>query len=114
VPLQVMHVWRSIPDMEMVSLDPFVYSTAEARRDAEQLIEAVLNGWPDLYPDVPVRRVPFCHVDVPATLGDASAEASLLVLGPPRRSCSGRRRLGRVGRRLIGGARCPVAFMPAT
>jgi nucleotide-binding universal stress UspA family protein len=112
VPLHLMHVWQSIPDLALVSVDPFVYGLGEARRDAEQLIETALDGLLDRFPQVPVRRVPFCHSDVLATLCDASARASLLVLGPARPVGTGRGRLGRVGRRLIDESRCPVAFVP--
>jgi nucleotide-binding universal stress UspA family protein len=108
VALQLVHVWSNIPDMDLASVDPFVYDLAEARRDAERLIEAGLDGWAQKYPEVRVERIPLYQLDVAATLSEASAEASLLVLGH-RRDGSGRRLLGRVTRSLIDESRCPIA-----
>jgi nucleotide-binding universal stress UspA family protein len=110
VPLQLVHVWSNIPDMELASVDPFVYDLAEARRDADRLIVAELDGWAQKFPEVTVQRIPLYRLDVATTLADAAAQASLLVLGPPRRVRSGRRSLGPIRYSLINNSRCPVAL----
>lgn len=108
-PVRVVHVWVNIPDMEYASVDPFVYDLAEAGRDAEELIEEAIDGRDERYPQVSVQRVPLYRVDVAETLVDASADASLLVLGPPRFDRSGAAALGPVTEAVMDHAGCPVA-----
>lgn len=110
VPLQVVHVWLNIPDMELASVDPFVYDLAEAGRDADRLIQATLAGWAGKYPQVRVERVPIYQVDVADTLTGVSAQASMLVLSPPHLDDGGTRLLGHVSLALIDASRCPVAL----
>jgi nucleotide-binding universal stress UspA family protein len=110
VPLQLVHVWSNIPDMELASVDPYVYDLAEARRDADRLIAAELDSWAEKYPEVPVQRIPIYRLDVAATLRRTAARASLLVLGSPRPDASGRRGLGPIRRTLIDDCQCPVAL----
>jgi hypothetical protein len=105
VALRAVHVWLNIPDMELASVDPFVYDLAEAGRDADRLIRAALRGWVDRYPQVRVERTPLYRTDVADTLIGACADAGLLVLGQPRHS-----QLGPVGRALTDSARCPVGI----
>jgi nucleotide-binding universal stress UspA family protein len=108
VPLRAVHVWVNIPDMELASVDPFIYDLAEAQRDADRLIDATLAGWSQKYPQVTVERLPIYQVDVAAGLTEAAAGAGLLVLGS-RRGNGGR--LGPVSRALISHSNCPVAVV---
>jgi hypothetical protein len=82
VPLRAVHVWLNAPDMELASVDPFVYDLAEAGRDADRLIQAALHGWADKYPQVMVERAPMYRLDVADTLIGVSADAGSVVVGP--------------------------------
>jgi nucleotide-binding universal stress UspA family protein len=108
-PVRVIHVWLNIPDMEYANVDPYVYDLADAGRDADRLIEAAIDGRDEEYPQVLVQRVPLYRVDVAETLIDASADAGLLVLGPPSRDRAGTAALSPMSQALIDNADCPVA-----
>jgi len=111
VALYAVHVWLNIPEMELASVDPFVYDLAEARRDADRLLQRALDGWADKFPHVPVLRLPKYQIDVAAALSEASAGAGLLVLGSFPRGGPGGWSFGPLAGTLIGHLGCPVAVV---
>ncbi|CAM01734.1 nucleotide-binding universal stress UspA family protein [Saccharopolyspora erythraea NRRL 2338] len=85
---------------------------SEMRDDALEVLSESLAGWPEQYPDVPVRRVVAAE-QPPRTLFDEAKGARLLVVGSHGRGRVRRLVLGSVSHAVVHHAPCPVAVLPA-
>jgi nucleotide-binding universal stress UspA family protein len=111
VPLLAAHVWSGIPASALGAVSPFAYDLSEARAAADRTLAETLAGWADKYPDVQVDRMPLYDVNPARTLRDASALASLVVVGARRHGRRSSQLLGTVTRALVEHAPCPVAVI---
>ncbi|MEO7234267.1 MAG: universal stress protein [Lapillicoccus sp.] len=84
-------------------------STRAAQEELAVTSEAVA-GWQEKYPDVAVETVTIRHHPADA-LVEASAAASLVVLGGRRRGPLGGALVGAVGHGVLHDAHCPVAVV---
>jgi nucleotide-binding universal stress UspA family protein len=109
--LVTVHAWRhTFPGPAHLLLDPLVdENTAGAREDA--LLDDLLDGFPERWPGVPVRRVVERSRPAAALIA-AGLTAELLVVG--HRPRGGRRTgtLGSVSSAVLHHAPCPVLVVP--
>lgn len=102
------HAWQHrVPGPGRVAVDPLV-SEETARHREEAYLDDVLDGWPDRYPTVPVRRA-VEHARPAPTLVAAAMTAELLVVGHRRRLLD---RLGSTTHTVLHRAACPVLIVP--
>jgi nucleotide-binding universal stress UspA family protein len=109
VELVAVHAWRHRGlGPEHALADPLV-GEADARRREEHCLEEAIDGWPDRYPAVPVRRVVERARPAAALLAVATT-AELLVVGNRRRRAL--ERLGTVTHAVVHRSVCPVLVVP--
>jgi nucleotide-binding universal stress UspA family protein len=111
VPLLATHVWSGIPATAVGTVDPFAYDLRGAQESADRLLAEALAGWAGKYPDVKVDRMPLYDVSPARALLDASAEASLLVMGARRFARRSSLLLGTLARELLRHSSRPVAVV---
>ncbi|MGW7001992.1 universal stress protein [Streptomyces sp. NPDC054933] len=110
VPLRAVRTWlypQSLPGH--VAVPP--HETAERARGEGEELEAVLAPVRESFPDVPVEtEVRLAEPE--AALVEASREASLVVVGARRHRGRFGLPFGRVTRRVLHHAHCPVVVVP--
>lgn len=107
--LVAVHAWRHrVPGPEHLAVDPLV-SESDARRREEAYLDDALDGWPDRYPAVPVRRV-VEHDRPAAALIAAALTAQLLVVGHRQRGVLDQ--LGSVAHAVVHRSATPVLVVP--
>ena len=107
--LLAVHTWEHrAPGASHLAIDPLV-PAADAERREQAWVDDVLDGWPDRYPGVPVRRVVQHGRAAPALLA-AALTAELVVVG--HRHGRLRDLLGSVSHALLHRAPCPVLVVP--
>jgi nucleotide-binding universal stress UspA family protein len=109
--LTVVHAWRhTVPGPAHLALDPLVGPDAAQHRE-DALLDDLLDGRPERWPGVPVRRL-VERARPAATLVAAGLPAELLVVGhrPRRNRLTGA--LGSVAGAVLHRAPCPVLVVP--
>jgi len=107
--LVAVHAWRHrVPGPEHVAVDPLISESDVLRREQAYLDDA-LDGWPDRYPAVPVRRV-VEHDRPAAALVAAALTAQLLVVGHRQRGALDQ--LGSVAHAVVHRSAAPVLVVP--
>jgi nucleotide-binding universal stress UspA family protein len=102
VGLIALHAWS---DRELVEIPGVDWS--EIKTEEERLLNEVLAGWLQRYPDVVVTKRLVCDRTARA-LVDASRSAQLLVVGSHGRNMLSRTVLGSVSNAVVQSARRPV------
>lgn len=111
VALVAQYIWVTPPTNNLGPITEWHYDPREAADEADRVLAEALAGWSEKYPDVAVRREPI-HAASPAELLlEASAEASLVVVGARGRGGFAELLLGSVSRAMIHHADCPVAVI---
>lgn len=106
VPLHAVHAWSAAPNDATAEDDD--------RQRAERLLESWMSQWQDMYPAVETTALPVQSTDVTTTLVDASAKASLLVVGSRMRGELRARLLGSTAFALAHTSKCPLAIVRAS
>ena len=102
LPLVVLHAWSDVGVFPILNMDWRTY-----RDEGNEVLGECLAGWQERYPEVQVRRRPFC--DVPARwLIDESKNAQLVVLGSHGRGRHADKHLGSVISAVLKSVRIPV------
>ena len=110
--LVAVHAWSDLPLDAFARVQKWEAGFTEARDEASELLSRSLAGWPERYPDVPVRRV--VTPERPAqVLLDEARGARLLVVGSHGRGPVRRALLGSVSFAVANHAPCPVAVVHA-
>lgn len=111
VPLVATYVWLVLPGGNLGPVAPGQYDAVAADNEAARLLSEAVAGWGSKYPDVVVEQRPVRGVNPSLALIDASAEASLVVVGSRGRGGFRGLLLGSVGRDLVGHANSPVVIV---
>jgi nucleotide-binding universal stress UspA family protein len=82
-----------------------------AGRDADRILVNALDGWPEKYPEVPVRTVADSTDNPARRLMEATRHAGLVVVHSRGRGGFASLRLGSVSHALVAYAYCPVAVL---
>jgi nucleotide-binding universal stress UspA family protein len=102
VELVALHVWSDVGVFPMLGMD---WRDNEAK--GHEILAERLAGWPERYPDVPVKRLLFC--DKPAQwLLKESERAQLVVVGSHGRGGFAGMLLGSVSSHVAQSAKVPV------
>lgn len=108
--LVAVHAWPDVPVDAPEPVRRRDEDTAEVRREGERLLADALTGYPERYPDVPVRRL--VSFDRPAhALTEQAEGAALLVVGSHGRGAFRGVLVGSVSHAMIYHAPCPVAVL---
>ena len=107
VPLLVFHAWQDLPATGYGVWAPPPVMVDELRAEAEDLIESVLSGWPEKYPDVELRRR-VLHAHPVTAVVEESEQAQLVVLGAHGRGQFAGMTFGSVPSAAVREATCPV------
>lgn len=103
------HAWRHrAPGPEHVAVDPLLTDSDVLRRE-EAYLEDALDGWPDRYPTVRVRRV-VEHGRPATSLVAAAVTAELVVVGHQQRRVLDQ--LGSVAHAVVHRSAAPVLVVP--
>ncbi|MEU7872140.1 universal stress protein [Dactylosporangium sp. NPDC049140] len=111
VPLVGVYVWPVVADVALSGVDPFDYDIVTARDEAYRVLAEALAGWSVKYPDVPVEHRTVLAAHAGEQLIQATADASMLVLGARSHIGAGELILGSVTRFALQLGRCPVAVL---
>ncbi|MFJ8917112.1 universal stress protein [Amycolatopsis sp. NPDC102389] len=107
--LVALHVWSDLP-LEAMAVNPTEHDREIVQERGTPVLDEVLAGHRDRYPDVAVRRV--IAIDRPArALSEQAEGATLLVVGSHGRGPLRRALLGSVSRAVVHHAPCPVAVV---
>jgi nucleotide-binding universal stress UspA family protein len=110
VPLTVVHAWtppNAAPDRPDRPARPARRDDGSALAAEERLVDRALAGWPDRYPQLPLRRRLVRGSPAAALMAALSAE-DLLVVGARGLGGFPEQRLGSVALALLYHAPCPV------
>jgi nucleotide-binding universal stress UspA family protein len=108
--VHAVHAWhRPIARTSGDSL-PTRYTDADVEAREERLLAEAVSGWADKYPEAPVRRT-LIRGAATRSLLDASAGASMLVVGARGLGGFSELLLGSVGLTLMHRSMCPIAIV---
>jgi nucleotide-binding universal stress UspA family protein len=113
VRLTVLHAWRDVDWGPADTLAGYLTDWPTAAKDAQVALIDLLGDWYERFPGV-ATTLDIVDSRPAYTLIEASAGASVVVLGGCGRASLRGSRFGPVARRVTAGAGCPVLVVPAT
>lgn len=108
--LHAVHAWRHPIAPGPGDSLPLLYMDSDVEAEEGRLLAEATSGWSDKYPDVTVRRS-LVRGRAVHVLADASAGASMLVVGARGHGGFEELLLGSVGLTLMHKTTCPIAIV---